>query len=140
MIVKEITYPTYDGEEITEKFYFNLNEAELAEMELDQPGGLMAYIEMIKKANNKSEIIRIFKLILSKAYGKKSLDGKRLEKSEEISREFMQTEAYNVLFKQFISNDMSIADFIFGVFPPEWTEKAKTDPKVVELVNKLDKR
>ena len=42
MLKKTITYTDYDGRERTEDFYFNLNKAELTEMELSVKGGLAA--------------------------------------------------------------------------------------------------
>lgn len=137
MVVEEITYKTYDDEVITEKFYFNLNEAEIAELELDMPGGLMNYIDTIRKSKNKSEIIRIFKKLLMRAYGIKSPDSKRLIKSDEISLAFTQTEAYNELFKKLVHNDISIADFIFGILPSDWTKEAKNNPEVQKIIAEL---
>ena len=139
MFVREITYKTYDDEEITEKFYFNLNEAEIAEMEFDMPGGMMAYIDKISKSKDKTEIIRMFKYLIMKAYGEKSPDGRRLVKSDEISTAFTQTEAYNTLFKQLINNDLSIADFILSILPSDWVSAAKKDPSVLAIVDSFKK-
>ena len=49
MLKKTIKYPDYNGKEREEDFYFNLNKAELTEMEFSQDGGLTSLIERVVK-------------------------------------------------------------------------------------------
>ena len=98
MIKKTITYTDYNGTERTEDFYFNLSKAELMEMELSISGGLVELINRVVAAQDQPSIIKIFKDLILKAYGEKSPDGKRFVKSDAISTEFSQTEAYSQLF------------------------------------------
>lgn len=124
MLTKNITYTDYNGTERTETFYFNLNEAELAEMELTTEGGLREWLEKITKSVDKVEIMKTFKKILMAAYGEKSADGRRLDKSPEISRNFTHTEAYNKLFLELIaSGDKGMAEFINSIVPPNFATK-----------------
>ena len=132
MLVKEITYTDYDGNKRTEKFYFNLNESELAELELTTPGGMREWLEKITKSVDKVEIMKTFKKILMASYGEKSPDGKRLVKSEEISTAFTQTEAYNVLFLELINgSDIAMANFINAIVP----KKFASDATILKLEN-----
>ena len=52
MLKKTITYTDYNGVERTEDFYFNLSKAEIAEMELEIPGGMTTLIERITKTKD----------------------------------------------------------------------------------------
>ena len=61
MLKKTITYTDYNGNERTEDFHFNLNKAELVEMELSKDEGLSTYIEKIVATNNNREIYDFFK-------------------------------------------------------------------------------
>ena len=125
MVVKTITYTDYDGNERTEEFRFNLNEAEITEMQYEQVGGLKAFLEKITKSNDNVEIMKMFKKILLKAYGEKSPDGRRFVKSDEISTAFTQPEAYNVLFKELIDGgDVAMSEFINGILPANFNKKA----------------
>jgi len=125
MIVKEITYTDYDGNTRTEKFYFNLNEAEITEMQNEKEGGLHSFLDKITKSPDNVEIMRMFKKILLRAYGEKSEDGRRLIKSKEISEAFTQTEAYNVLFLELIDGgDQAMSEFIKGMLPQSFRNKA----------------
>lgn len=117
MLMKEITYDDYDGNKRTEKFYFNLNKAELTEMEMAKDGGLVKTIEVIIETEDNKRIIEIFKDLILKAYGEKSLDGKRFKKSQEIRDSFAQTEAYSELFMELATNDKAAAAFIDGITP-----------------------
>ena len=45
MVIKTIKYEDYNGNVREEKFHFNLNQAELMEMEASKNGGLSTYIQ-----------------------------------------------------------------------------------------------
>lgn len=136
MLVKKITYNDYDGNELTEEFRFNLSEAEIMEMELSTPGGLASYIERIVAAQDSPTIMKLFKELILKSYGKKSDDGKRFIKNEQISEEFSQTEAYSKLFMELATNADSAAKFISGIIPANMSkELAKQDTNIKSMVN-----
>lgn len=117
MLKKTITYTDYNGVERTEDFWFNLTEAELMEMELGKAGGLTASLKRIVDAQDIPAIVKEFKYILLKAYGKKSDDGRRFIKSEAISEEFSQTEAYSKLFMELSMNSDAASEFVNGLIP-----------------------
>lgn len=119
MLKKTITYTDYNGTERTEDFFFNLNKAELMEMEMSTAGGLAEMIQNIVKANDGPAIMKIFKDIVLKAYGEKSPDGKKFIKSEELSTAFSQTEAYSNLFMELATDADVAAAFINGIIPSD---------------------
>ena len=117
MLKKTITYTDYNDNERTEDFYFNLNQAEVMELELSTSGGLANMITNIVNAQDAPAIIKIFKELVLKAYGKKSPDGRRFEKSEALSNEFSQTEAYSKLFMELATDADKAAEFVNGIVP-----------------------
>ena len=117
MLKKTITYTDYNGVERTEDFYFNLNQAEMIEMETGVSGGYTEWVERVIEAKDGPTITRLFKDFISKSYGIKSADGVRFEKSKEISDAFMQTEAYNVLFLELVTDAKVAADFVNAIVP-----------------------
>lgn len=129
MYKKTITYPDYNGEEIKEDFYFNLTKAEILEMQLEKEGGLAEKIQTIVDSKNVPELIKIFKELILRSYGKKSDDGKRFIKSPELSREFTQTEAYSELFMELATDSDAASAFINGIIP---ANLAKELPASVE--------
>jgi hypothetical protein len=119
MLKKTIKYEDFDGNERTEDFYFHLSKAEVMEMEVGVVGGMTQMLNKIveEKDSNPSKIVETFKDIILKAYGEKSLDGKRFIKSEEISTAFSQTEAYSQLFVELATDESAAAAFINGIIP-----------------------
>lgn len=117
MLKKTITYVDYNGNERTEDFYFNLTKAEVTEMEMSTAGGLAEMIQRIIAAQDAPSIIKVFKDLILKSYGVKSPDGKRFIKSEAISVEFSQTEAYSKLFMELATDSDAAAAFVNGIVP-----------------------
>lgn len=119
MLKKTMTYIDYNGTERTEDFYFNLSKAELMEMELSVNGGLAEMLQNIVNAQDSPAIVKTFKEIILKAYGRKTPDGRGFEKSEELSRAFSQTEAYSDLFMLLATNAEEAAKFVNGIVPQD---------------------
>lgn len=131
MLKKTITYKDLDGNDIIEDFYFSLSKAEIAEMELGREGGFAKYLEKLIASENASEIIATFKKILLSSIGRRSEDGKRFIKSDEIANEFLQSDAYSTLFMSLINEEDSAAEFVTGILPADMSNIKPT--KTVEL-------
>ena len=136
MIKKTITYVDYNGAERTEDFYFNLSKAELMEMEMGTKGGLTEELQRIINAQDTPEIIKVFKGLLLKSYGQKSPDGKRFIKSEELSEEFEQTEAYSQLFMELATDDKKASDFVNGIIPSDISAEVTKQQTAEFVANK----
>lgn len=134
MYRKVMTYTDFNGEERTEDFFFNLTKAELTEMELLTEGGLKEKIERITKAKDVPEIIKLFKELILKAYGVKSPDGKRFIKSEQLSEEFAQTNAYSDLFVELATDSGAAAAFVNGIVPSDGAA-SKASQVALEVVD-----
>lgn len=135
MIQKTIEYEDYNGVKRKETFLFNLTKTELTEMQWSTLGGLKENMERIIEAQNTPELIKIFKGLLFKAYGEKSLDGRRIIKSEELSIAFSQTPAYDKLYMELATNSKSAAAFMNGIVPAGLAEEvAKMEKEAAEEV------
>ena len=119
MYVKKITYTDWDGNERTETFRFNLTQTELLELEVEFPGGLQNYMTEIAEKVDGKKIMEFVKVFISKSYGEKDTDGKRFRKSEEISRGFEETPAYDELFSELVLDAEKLVDFIKAVSPSD---------------------
>lgn len=123
MLVKTITYTDYNGTERTEKHYFNLNESEIFEMEMGTANGLVEQLQDIIAAKDGKKIMEMFKNIILTAYGEKTPDGRRLMKSEEISKAFSETEAYNKLFIELVTDANAASAFVNAIIPQRAEEQ-----------------
>lgn len=110
-----ITYNDLNGVQRTEDFYFDLSKPEIVKMQASAKGGYDVQLRSIAADLNGAKIMEFFENFISKSYGEKSEDGRRFMKSEEISRSFMETPAYEVLFEKLVTNDKYAADFVNAV-------------------------
>lgn len=129
MLKKTITYTDLFGVERTEDFYFNLSKPEVVKMQGSVKGGYDVRLKGIVSELNGANIMEFFEDLIKKAYGEKSEDGRRFMKSEEISRSFMETPAYEVLFEELVTDDKAAAEFVNAVMPRD------NGKKVVETTN-----
>ena len=139
MLQKTIKYKDYNGNERSKTFYFNLNKAELAEMQLTTKGGLDEMIQRIINTQDVPKLIETFKDIILKSYGEKSADGEMFIKKDEnghkLADRFAQTEAYSELFMELSTDSTEAAAFINGIIPddiPVNTEQLALETMPVE--------
>lgn len=120
MLKRTVEYVDYDGNPRKEDFYFNLSKAEVIDW-LTTSGNytLDKVLERLAQEQNVKEILEIFKDVLYRAYGKKSLDGRRFMKDEETKREFVETEAYSILYTELATDAKKAADFINAIIPAD---------------------
>lgn len=138
MYAKKIKYEDYNGEQRERRFYFNLNKAELLEMELSTNGGYQNFVNRIIETRDQAELIKIFKDLILKSYGMKSDDGERFIKTPELTEAFTQTDAYSELFMELATNAESATEFVNGIIPKALAaEVAKEKAKNPNFPNQL---
>lgn len=131
MIKKTIKYTDYNGVERTEDYYFNLNKAEVVEMEVSVEGGYSNLISRITKSDDIREIVNVLKTIILKSYGQKSIDGKRFMKVDDngkpLYRQFEDTEAFVELYMELAGDANKAAEFVNAVIPDVPTKPVEND-------------
>lgn len=115
MTKKTITFTDLNGISRTEDHYFNLSKPEILKMQTSVKGGYDVQLRSIAANLDGGQIMEFFEEFISKSYGIKSDDGRRFMKSEEITRSFMETPAYEVLFEELVTNDKAAAEFVNAV-------------------------
>lgn len=136
MIKKEITYLDFNQEVHTEDFYFHLKQDEIVELEMGRSGGLGAYLETMMKSDNRGEIIKAFKQMIRAAYGVRYGEkNEKFTKDPDIIKElgqptpseFLDSNAYSVLFMELVTSEKAAIEFIIGVVPAEIATDLDTD-------------
>lgn len=130
MLKKNIAYVDLNGVERKEEFYFNLSKPEIIKMQGSVKGGYDVRLKGIAADLNGNNIMEFFEDLIKRSYGEKSEDGRRFMKSDEISRAFMETPAYEVLFEELVTDDKAAAEFVNAIMPADVTQK------VMENMNK----
>lgn len=140
MLKKTIKYSDLDGNEIAEDFYFNLSKAEISEMELSHPEGFSRYLNRIVESQDGAEIIATFKKILTQAVGRRSEDGRRFIKNQEIIDDFLQSDAYSQVFMELVTDGNAAGQFITAIMPADMLESFKQSEELNELPEAKDDR
>ena len=133
MLKETITYVDFNDMERTEDFYFNLTRTELIRMEMSKNGSLTGLLTKIVKANDMPDIFEAMEMLILKAYGEKSTDGRFFNKSEEISNNFMNSPAYDKLFEKLTTDATYAYKFLMGILPKDLAEQAKKNPEILKL-------
>lgn len=117
---RSITFEDYDGNIRTEDHYFNMNKAEVIKW-ITTSGDytLDKLLERLSKERNGKEIMKIFEDLIHLSYGRKSLDGRKFEKTQEIWDDFYQTEAYSELFTELVTDAKKAAEFVNKIIPKD---------------------
>ena len=129
-----ITYEDFNGVERTETHYFNISKSEVADMEMSAAGGYSEMLKNLVQAEDRPALSKIFREFILKAYGIKGADGKRFEKSEEISEAFSQTGAFDVLYIKLLSDTKFAIEFVNSVFPADIQKKLSEKTEIPETV------
>jgi len=117
LLKKTIQYTDFNGEPRSEDFYFHLSKAELVELQMLHPEGFGEHLEKIVQSEDGKQIIETFKMLVLKAYGQKSPDGKRFVKTQQLRDEFESSEAYSELFMSLVTDPTASAEFVNGIIP-----------------------
>lgn len=123
MLKKTIEFEDYDGNLRKEDHYFNMNKSEVIKW-LTTSGDytLDKILVRLSSERNGKKIMEIFEGLIRASYGRKSLDGRKFEKSEEIWNDFYQTEAYSVLFTELVTDARKASEFINKIIPKDLAE------------------
>lgn len=137
MFKKSITFPDLDGKPVTEDFYFNLSKIELAEMSIIDGGTLADRIKLVSMSSEAADVYPVLKEIILASVGRRSIDGKRFVKSEDIRNDFLQTNAYETMIFELLRDAKTSAEFMNGVLPTDLVEQAQTILGSTEKVEEL---
>lgn len=140
MLKKYITYTDYNGVARKEAFYFNLSRSELIKMQLSTEGGMEEYLQRVIDTHDNRKLFELFDQLIKMSYGIKSEDGKRFIKSEKLTEEFAQTEAYTELLLELMGDDSTnaVLEFVKGVMPLDGIPEEEINAAMAEATAKID--
>lgn len=119
MLKETIKYTDYNGNEVTEDVYFNLTKPELIKLQASVPGGFAEKMNNAIQNKNTMAVVDVYDTLIRKAYGVKSEDGKRFQKTEPILNAFLESEAYATIFMNVISDAEYAQKFVNGILPAD---------------------
>lgn len=130
MVKKTLTYPDYDGEEVTKDCYFNLSKMEFRELDRKIPGGLQNMIDRIRTEKDTDRMLDLLSVLILASYGEKTDEGKFVKEDRDgrkLSSYFKVSEAWDVLFLRLLGNEDELTDFLTGIVPKDIAESARSE-------------
>ena len=130
MVKKTLTYPDYDGEEVTKDCYFNLSKMEFRELDRKIPGGLQNMIDRIRTEKDTDRMLDLLSVLILASYGEKTDEGKFVKEDldgRKLCSYFKVSEAWDVLFLRLLGNEDELTDFLTGIVPKDIAESARSE-------------
>lgn len=128
MLVKEIKYVDFEGNDATEKAYFNLTKTELLEVayslpkEVEEvsgndPNGISEEdaLKLVEKLGG-ARLLAFVKDLILKAYGEKT-DSSRFVKDPQKTLEFSQSLAFDAFVMELMQDENAASSFITSIIP-----------------------
>lgn len=128
MIKKTVTYEDFNGEQQTEEFYFHLSKSELIDIETGVEGGMGNLLTNLVKTAEPGPIVKQFREIITKSYGVRSPDGKKFTKTDELTRDFLASPAFDSLFSEIIASEQAAEEFVYGIMPKDLVAQVQNQP------------
>jgi hypothetical protein len=126
MLKKTIKFVNFEGDEVTQDFYFNLTKAELVELASELPNfDIEAYLTRLAETNDQKAMLAFLKGLIARSYGKR--DENEFVKSVNQTSTFLASEAYSELLFEMAENlDMAVS-FFNGVMPQSMMKEISTE-------------
>lgn len=136
MYVTKIKYTDFDGNEREEEHCFHLSKKEIIDWLYTNKGTTLdKVLERLRQEQDNKKIMEIFDDLICRSYGRKSLDGRKFEKTDEILKDFKSTTAYSDFFMDLLSGQDKSAEFVKGILPMDVLnsimEEVKVNPESV---------
>ena len=125
-----VTYNDWDGNPVSETYYFNLNETELAALNSKYNGSLIRTLARLTKDNSPKEAMEILMDVIRASYGVMDDDRRHFRKAStnpQIWEDFVSTEGFNKFFLEVMGDDAKCAEFVKGIMPKALQEAVDAD-------------
>lgn len=144
MIKQTIEFEDFEGNKVSRDFYFNLNKAEISELQFRKDGTELSEILNSIASENTTvrEVLDLFKELIVAGVGRKSEDGIRFIKNDDIRSELVDSNAYSELLFSIIDDPKKATTLIRGMLPRDMAREVdKSVGNVDELsVEELKER
>lgn len=132
MITREVSYVDYNGDEQTEKYYFDLTVPEMLELSFSSAGDIQSTLERLSNSRKVGEIFNIIQTLIFKSVGVKSDDGKRFVKNEEVLNDFKQSRGYESFLMKMMQDTDYASKFIEQLIPQDRIKQIAGVEKVAD--------
>lgn len=126
MLKRPIRYTDFDGNDVTEEFYFNISKSELLAREMKTGSNWSNKLMKGVATKDSAILFDSFEDFILWAYGERE-DSSHFNKSPEISQRFRNSAAYDALFMELTMSDDAAAAFLQAVMPKELVDEVRAE-------------
>lgn len=136
MLKKVVNYTDFDGNPVVETLYFNLNKSEIATLQVRMDGKFIDYLKDLVSGNRIEKLFHIFRDdILLGSYGKKSEDGRRFIKNQQLREEFESSLAFDAVFTELLTDPQKQSEFVREILPPDMTAGGEVNAEAITPIS-----
>lgn len=133
MYVTEVTYKDFEGDEVTEKLYFNLSRADFIRLNAEYDEGFEKYVRGVIKNGSNKDIFAMFEKLISMTYGIKDPDTHKFRKNRGALEEFMASEAYGEFLVKLFNDTNMMVEFFNKILPAEVQGSISKEQMLAEI-------
>ena len=125
-----VSFDDWDGNKVTETYYFHISETEFTILNSKYGGNLFQTMARLTKERSPEESMNILLDVVKTAYGVMDDDRIHFRKAStnpKIWEDFMSSPGFNKFFLDVMSDDAKTAEFIRGIMPKKWQDAANAD-------------
>lgn len=111
MFKQTVTYANFNGEEVSEDLYFHLTKLEITRLNFKYDNDLEKYAQNASKDEDGTKMVDFMTDLILTAFGKKSADGSKFDKSPEVKKDFEYGAAFAELFEMILNDPMLAETF-----------------------------
>ena len=117
-------YEDFRGNDREESFYFNITESEMADMIKNDPSFRPDYLVYLTKEPSGFAMMDVIRKLIVLSYGEPSEDGRHFRKDDQITKDFIQSKAYEEILNDFFDgeHETMVKDFVLNVFPKKYKD------------------
>lgn len=123
MLVKKIKFTDFFGNEREAEYYFHMSEAEAFKADLKTTGGLERKLKTMTERQDVPAFAAMLDNIVLSSYGYISDDGVSFVKDPEATKRFQESKAYDIIFKELVTDGDKCIEFIKGILPKEMQDR-----------------
>ena len=139
-----MTFRDYDGEERKINLYFNIDAAELSDLQTSTPGGYKAMIERMIDTQDTNVLTKVIKDLIKISYGVKEDSGRFggiFKKSPEYLDEFVHSPIYSDFYMMLLTDQTELTNFVNNIMSSNITQQIeklkKENPTAAAEIAKL---
>jgi hypothetical protein len=137
MLSREIKFNDFAGNPRTEEHYFHIGAKQIADMNKNHPGGIIAWLQQVQAGKDQVKALEFLEELIRASHGVRSPDGSKFDRDADITDAFVNSPAYDQLIFELGQSEEATISFIMAVFPQAMADQAQavmdSKEKPVEL-------